>query len=356
MYNGHMNTAPELSIITPVLDEEKTLPSLFSCLAEQEGVLFELILCDGGSRDGTKELANALGKEAPFQAKVISAEKGRGPQMNAGTAAGSGSTFLFLHADSRFKDRLALRSALDQLDRETATSENERVAGRFSLRFDRHGPSLPYYYFESKARLDRPGCTHGDQGFMLRRSFFSEAGPFDNTYPMLAESRFAEAVRSKGRWLLFPAEIFTSARRFELDGLYARQALNAIIMNFADQGWETFFRELPAIYQGNERREGLQLLSVLREIDRLIALLPLKERIALWYATGRYVRSHAWQIPFFIDTARNFRAGLPPGHGKRRLLAIHDRFLEPITDNHPGRLIAALLTWLWFRLELRSHP
>src|SRR5450631_2618475 len=44
---------PELSIIVPVLNEAEELPALFATLADQHGISFELIICDGGSSDGT---------------------------------------------------------------------------------------------------------------------------------------------------------------------------------------------------------------------------------------------------------------------------------------------------------------
>ncbi|HTY20881.1 MAG TPA: glycosyltransferase family 2 protein, partial [Geobacteraceae bacterium] len=319
-----METLPELSIVTPVLDEEGTLPALMSTLSGQEGVLFELILSDGGSLDGTLELARAMGKETPFRVNIITAMRGRGEQMNAGAATSRGETILFLHADSRFSEPSALRSALDILRREIATAGVERVAGRFSLHFERRDatPSLPYYFYESKARLDRRECSHGDQGFMLKRGFFAEIGPFDGAMPMLAETRLAEIVRQRGKWLLFPAEIRTSSRRFEAEGLFERQVMNAIIMNFACQGWDTFFRELPDIYAGHDQSGRLPLAAILREIGGLIASLPLRRRLSLWYETGRYVRSHAWQIPFFLDAWRNFRNGLPVGKGDNPLLQI----------------------------------
>jgi rSAM/selenodomain-associated transferase 2 len=352
MYNDPMGTQPELSIVTPLLDEEETLPTLITTLAGQEGVRFELILCDGGSRDGTLELARNLGNEAPFSVNVITAKRGRGEQMNAGAAVSKGEAILFLHADSRFSEPNALRLALDFLHREIAIFGNERTAGRFSIRFD-HGdspPSLAYRFYESKARLDRQGCTHGDQGFMMKQDFFNEIGPFDGSLPMLAETCLAERVREQGRWILFPAEIHTSCRRFEKEGFYERQAMNAIIMNFAVLGWERFFRELPGIYDSNKRRGRLPLTNMLKEIGYLIDSLPLKQRLSLWYKTGRYVRSNAWQIPFFLDVRRNFRSGLGVGEGDNQLLSIYDRFLDRMTDNPAGYLLAFLLTWVWFRI------
>ncbi len=351
-----MAVPPELSVIVPVLNEEENLPAIFRTLAEQEGVRLELILSDGGSTDGSVELMRRMGEEAPFSLNVVEGGQGRGRQMNSGAASSRGETLLFMHADSRFRDPHALRSALDLLDREITSGGDERVAGHFSLRFDRNGasPSLPYYFYECKARLNRRDCSHGDQGIMLRRTHFAEAGFFAESLPMLSETRFTEKLREGGKWLLFPAEIITSARRFESEGLYERQVLNAIIMNFASQGWERFFHELPSLYVGNDRIGRLPLAPMLNKINRMIGDLPLMRRIALWHATGDYVRSHAWQIPLFLDTRRNFRGCIPPGEVNTPLLDFHDSYLDRLTDHPPGRLTAAILTWIWFHLT-RMH-
>jgi hypothetical protein len=272
--------------------------------------------------------------------------------MNAGVDASSATTLLFLHADSIFPDRLAFRKGLDSLTAAIAERGHERVAGHFTLRFRRRddAPLWGYYHFECKARLNRRECTHGDQGFLLRRRFFAAVGPFDDTLPMLAETRFAEAVRENGDWLLLPAEIRTSARRFEAEGLRERQTLNAIITNFAAMGWETFFRELPRLYGNQESAERLDLPCLLRQTGELMAALPLGSRLRLWQATGRYVRDNAWQLALLLDTRRNFRRGVPPGTEHLPILRVYDRYLDRLTDHPPGRLAAALLTWLWFRL------
>jgi rSAM/selenodomain-associated transferase 2 len=344
--------SPELSVIVPVLNEASTLPELFRTLADQVGASIELVVSDGGSTDGTADLARQLGNEALFPVAVIAGECGRGRQLNSGAAASRCATLLFLHADSHFADPLALRTALDLLAKEITLKKHDRIAGHFPLRFVRRdsSPSIAFYFYECKARLPRRECTHGDQGFMMRRTFFTKMGPIDESLPMLAETRFAESVRESGEWLLFPVEILTSARRFESEGLYSRQVLNAIIMNFAALGWETFFRELPSIYACQDQNGRIALSPILQAISRLIAALPLRERLFLWYASGNYVRSHAWQIPFFLDTLRNFQRGNPVGEGNSPFLAFHDHYLYRLIDHLPGRLAAASLTWLWFQL------
>ncbi len=345
----------ELSITIPTLNEAGTLPGLFRNLAEQKEVTAEVIICDGGSTDGTVELAQSLSADIPFPVRVVISPPGRARQMNAGAAVAAGAYFLFLHADSLFPDRLAFRKGLDLIAAACAERRHDKIAGHFALRFDRQDqtPAWGYYHFECKARLDRRECTHGDQGFLLRRGFYKAVGPFEESFPMLAETRLAEAVRTRGEWLLLPAEIQTSARRFEIEGLRERQTLNAIITNFAAAGWETFFRELPRLYGSQDRAERLDLHAFLLNIARLMATLPPRDRLRLWYATGRYVRDNAWQLALACDTRRNFRRGIPVAKGELSALAFYDRWLDRLTDHPPGRMLAALLTWLWREVSCR---
>lgn len=350
-----MNSAAkysELSVVVPVLNEVATLPALFCTLGCQEGIALELVISDGGSTDGSVLLVQRLAADFPFPVTVVTGKKGRGPQLNEGVKAARGETFLFIHADSFFTDHRALRRGVDLLHTAAAARGDERAAGRFALRFDRHdtAPSLAYYYYECKARLDHRECIHGDQGLMLRRAFFAEIGPFDGILPMVAETRLADTIRTRGEMLLFPVEIFTSARRFETEGLYERQLLNAILMNFAAMGWDAFFREFPALYPNHDRSGRLQLAAALQQLRGLIGRLPLRRRLSLWYATGAYVRSHAWQAPFFLDVRCSFGRGIPAGTGNTSFLAFYDRYLDRLTDHAAGRMAAAFLTWIWFRL------
>jgi rSAM/selenodomain-associated transferase 2 len=350
------NLTPELSVIVPVLNEAAAMPALLDTLAFQRELAMEVILCDGGSTDGTGEAA-ARHAAGNLRLRILTGPPGRALQLNLGAAAASGTTLLFLHADSLFTDPLAFRKGLDRLAAAINRRGNDRVAGRFALRFIRQDstPSPGYYHFECKARLNRPECVHGDQGFLMRRTFFDTVGPFSPDFPMLAETRLADAVHASGEWLLLPAEILTSARRFETEGLRERQTINAIIMNFAAAQWLPFFLELPHIYRNRHDDGPLRLPPILRDIARLMGELPPVERFRLWYATGRYVRDNAWQLALARDTLNNFRRGLPPGTVNLPLLHAYDRFINPLTDHPPGRLLTALLTWIWLQLGCRGY-
>ncbi|MFA5516832.1 MAG: TIGR04283 family arsenosugar biosynthesis glycosyltransferase [Desulfuromonadales bacterium] len=346
--------SPELSIIVPVLHEIAILPALFHTLAGQRRIDFELILSDGGSADGTWERARILARENSFPCRVIEAERGRGRQLNAGAAVARGDCLLFLHADSDFADPLALCKGLAALRERVRQRADERVAGRFALRFrgSSQQPSLAYYFYENKARLNRPGCIHGDQGFFLTPAYFHELGGFDSRLPILEDDRLAAQVFKTGEWLLLPAEIFSSARRFESEGLRQRQTLNALLTNFADIGWEDYFLSATSIYRRQNRTKPLSLYPYFAQVRTLLKGFSGQQRLNFWYRTGAFVRANAWQISLFIDVRHNFSRHLPVGQGALRRLRFYDRWLEPVIDHPPGRLAAGVLTWIWFHLSL----
>jgi rSAM/selenodomain-associated transferase 2 len=345
---------PELSIIVPAFNEAGTIRDLVRNLAAQEDVFFEVILCDGGSADGTPDRFREAVRNASFSARIINTERGRGRQMNGGAAAASGSFLLFLHVDSFFNDPNALRKALDSLGEAMQTAGHLRVAGRFALHFDRPDgkPSLFYYYHECKAGLDRGECIHGDQGFLLHRSFFSSAGPFGESMGILEDTSFAETVRGRGTWILFPSAIYTSARRFETEGCAKRETLNAIIMTLAAVGRKDFLDEMPRVYAFHGRAGRLRLYPFFAGIRGLLRKLPFRERMHFWYRCGSHAVANMWQIAFFLDVWRNFRNGIPPGKGAVPFLLCFDRFLVKVPQNRLIRISAGCLVWFWFHCML----
>ncbi|HEY0441114.1 MAG TPA: glycosyltransferase, partial [Xanthobacteraceae bacterium] len=84
-----------LSIVIPVLNEAATIAAALARLAPLRATGAEVIVADGGSRDGTPEIAR------PHADRVVVAPRGRGAQMNAGAAIAGGEVLLFLHADTR---------------------------------------------------------------------------------------------------------------------------------------------------------------------------------------------------------------------------------------------------------------
>ena len=339
-------TSPELSIIVPILNEREQLPELLADLARQHEVDFELIMVDGGSEDGSSEWLQARFAESVLPGKLISSARGRGRQLNRGSREAVGDWLLFLHADSRFEDPRSLRIGLDHL-RQTGS---RKIAGHFTLSFRRTGqePSAGYYFYEWKARLGRPETIHGDQGFLLSRDFFTRIGPFREDLPVMEDTDFAERLRFYGNWILLPAQISTSARRFDEEGLWQRQLLNAILMCLRTVGYERFFQAAPDIYRQQPSGRPLMVRPFFGLVRKLFAEHNLRQRGLLWWRCGSYVRNHAWQLTFALDAKRAFRTGLPIAEAPMPLTERFEPVYDLLTDNPLGRLLASLLLRLWF--------
>jgi len=78
----------------------------------------ETIVVDGGSRDGTAEIARA------YRVRMLQVPSGRGAQLCAGVMRAEGNTLFFLHADSTFPVG-ALSCIADVLSRDTRISERD---------------------------------------------------------------------------------------------------------------------------------------------------------------------------------------------------------------------------------------
>jgi glycosyltransferase involved in cell wall biosynthesis len=88
--NGH---APKVSVVIPALNEAKNLPHVFAKLPPD---VFEVILVDGHSTDGTIEVAQEL---RPDVRVVCQNRKGKGNALISGFEAADGDIIVALDAD-----------------------------------------------------------------------------------------------------------------------------------------------------------------------------------------------------------------------------------------------------------------
>ena len=154
-----------LSIIVPTLNEAPGIVSFLKPLQPMRERGVELIVADGGSRDGS--VAAAL----PLVDRVLSSPRGRALQMNAGAAHAGGDVLLFLHADARLPDN-AERLILDGL------REMGRRWGRFDVRLSGSAPMLRVVEWMMNRRSRLTGIATGDQGVFVERGLFEEVGGF----------------------------------------------------------------------------------------------------------------------------------------------------------------------------------
>lgn len=202
--------APALSVIVPTLEEVTQLPSLLANLEAARAPGHEVVLVDGGSRDGTLELAGA--DERPWL-RVLSAPRGRAAQLNAGAAAASGDWLVFLHADTRLSPHSLQRIA--RLDPDARW-------GYSPLRLD--APGLGYRLIEGgiNRRSRRFATPSGDQALFVRRRLFEAVGGFP-PLPFLEDLAFVDRLHAAqaGPPVRLPEPVLTSARRWQRDGALA---------------------------------------------------------------------------------------------------------------------------------------
>jgi len=204
-------------VIIPTLDEAARLPRLLQDLSILT-VPHEIIIADGGSRDGTAELAVARG------CAVVRSTPGRGRQLQAGVAAARGDWLLVLHADARLP-AAALAEA------ETALSRPEVQFAAWPLAIDRPGLWLRLVERGVALRWRLFGLAYGDQGLLLRRTLYDAAGG----YP---DSRIMEdvvLVRRLGRLaqsVRFCQPILADGRRWQREGRVRASLRNVALLLF----------------------------------------------------------------------------------------------------------------------------
>jgi rSAM/selenodomain-associated transferase 2 len=217
---------PALTVIIPVIDEQDWLAhALLAIEADPRGV--EVVVVDGGSRDRTlrlvAELAPALGARG-VAVRSQAAARGRGLQMNAGAAAARGGAFLFLHADTLLPPGAA-GAVLDALQQPGV------IGGGFRHRFTEPGVGLRLISAGSNLRSRLWGTLYGDQALFVCREAFAALGGF-RPLPIFEDADLCGRLRARGRLVVLPLAVRTSARRF-LRGGVARTLVEMMRMKLA---------------------------------------------------------------------------------------------------------------------------
>jgi rSAM/selenodomain-associated transferase 2 len=192
----------KLSIIMPVLDEAAGIEAALAALAPYRARGIDVIVADGGSQDGTAELARSLAD------RVLTAARGRAAQMNAGAAAATGDVLLFLHADTRLPHH-ADRLVLDGLAR------SDKAWGRFDVCFD-GGLGLIAFMMNWRSRLT--GIATGDQALFVSRAAFEQAGGFP-LIALMEDVALSAKLKRLSRPLALHARVTTSTRRWRQHGV-----------------------------------------------------------------------------------------------------------------------------------------
>lgn len=195
-----------VSAIVPALNEASTIRATLDSLAPLRALGGEVIVVDGGSRDGTVECAG------PAADRVLAGPRGRARQMNAGAAAAHGETLWFVHADT-----LVDGAAIDALH--AVLGSGDILWGRIGVRLDSPRPLLRLAARLMNIRSCMTGIATGDQGIFVRRRLFEAVGRFPDQ-PLMEDVEICRRLLAHARPCCLPVGLTTSARRWEDAGAW----------------------------------------------------------------------------------------------------------------------------------------
>lgn len=213
-----MYSWPMLSVVIPTLNAGRTLARTLQALipAAMGGLIKEVVIADCGSDDETLAVADAAG------AKVVAAERGRGPQLAAGAAAARADWFLFLHADTVLEEGWEAEVAAF-ITTAAASGDIERAA---CFRYALDDRRLRARALEAivTARCALLALPYGDQGLLISRRLYARVGGF-GPMPLMEDVDMIRRI-GRARLAVLDHAAVTSAERYRRDGFFRRVLRN----------------------------------------------------------------------------------------------------------------------------------
>ena len=204
----------QISVIVPTLNESGALPTALASAARKPEV--EVVVADGGSQDGTVEIARDWG------CRVVSTSPGRARQMNRGAEKCQSEYLIFLHADTR------LPKEFQGCVRETL-ADPKVAAGAFRLRIDGARGFLHLIEAGANRRSRYFQMPYGDQAIFLRTQLFREVGGYPDL-PIMEDFELIRELRRRGRIALAPSSVLTSGRRWKDLGILRTTLVNQMVI------------------------------------------------------------------------------------------------------------------------------
>lgn len=207
---------PFISIIIPTFNEHKCIGKLLDFLKERcSEKRCETIIADGGSDDGTVQIAKSYG------ATVLHCKKkGRAAQMNEGAKYSKGTLLYFLHADT-----FPPKNFIDHI---RGAYREGFSSGCFQLEFDDPHPILKFYGWCSRFRLTL--FRFGDQSLFVEKNLFQQVGGFDESMIVMEDQEIVRKLKKESYFYLMDGQVITSSRRYKVNGVIRLQVVFFLIV------------------------------------------------------------------------------------------------------------------------------
>lgn len=216
----------QISVIIPALNEARHIGKTIRHIRQHGGRLVaEVIVVDGGSSDGTAQLAREAGATV-----ITSPQKGRGAQIDFGARQSRGVVLYFVHADT-------LPPATFAADIEAALSKGW-LMGNFQYCFD--SKNLLLRLNASFTRFRWFFTQGGDRTFFIRRETYFGLGGYDPTFVVMEEYDFLRRAKRAGYdFTILPCKCTVSARKYERNSWLRVQIANLVAYNLWARGLAT---------------------------------------------------------------------------------------------------------------------
>ncbi len=179
-----------LSVVIPTRNNERELVHTLASLVggAADGVVRDVTVADGGSADGTLEVADLAG------CHVLGGGAARGGRLDAAARGAKGPWLLFLEPDVVLDEgwHREVRSLIDTLER---AGQSKTRAAVFQFGVDGFGARARMAEFRARLARLLTGLPRTDQGLIIHKSFYEKLGGY-RPLPAMAE---ADLIRRIGR-------------------------------------------------------------------------------------------------------------------------------------------------------------
>ena len=202
-----------VTLLVPTLDEEKALPALVEAFAALDPQPAEILLVDGGSRDGTEKIARKAGW------RVLDAPKGRALQINQGVREAKGELVCVVHADTLPQANMVQVIERTLADPKIAlASFTPVIRGPEKTRWGTtiHNWAKTWYApLITRPHLFLGGVRllFGDHAMFFRRADFLQVGGCTPGDAVMEEADLCVKLAQLGRVKMVRERVYTSDRR-----------------------------------------------------------------------------------------------------------------------------------------------
>lgn len=235
---------PTISIVIPTLREAGNIGPLLQSLLAQSQAPLEIIVADGGSDDGTLEIARGIASEhrqVQTQVLVLACERGTSLQRNEGARGARGELLVFMDADDRAPLDFLLKVARSYRRLRFAVAcpwftVRER---QWSIRTAYLGFNVLFFIGQGWLRMGSGVCI------IVRREVFEQVGGFDESLHLGEDIHLIRRASRLGlhRHLLIGLQ--TSGRRYQAQGFWGLSLFYLKITPLLVLGLWKYLRRVP---------------------------------------------------------------------------------------------------------------